>query len=31
MVIREDKRGNPSAIGQWGVNPISTLREDPVR
>jgi hypothetical protein len=31
MVIREDKRGNPSALGQWGVNPISTLREDPVR
>lgn len=30
MVIREDKQGHPSAIGQWGVNPISTLREDPL-
>ena len=27
MVIREDKHGNPSTFGQWGVNPISTLRE----
>jgi hypothetical protein len=31
VVIREDKRGNLSAVGRWGVNPISTLREDPVR
>lgn len=27
-VIREDRRGYPSATGQWGVNPLSTLRED---
>jgi hypothetical protein len=26
-VIREDKRGKPVALGQWGVNPISTLRK----
>jgi hypothetical protein len=31
MVIREDKSGHVSAVGRWGVNPISTLREDPVR
>jgi hypothetical protein len=31
VVVREDKRGNPSALGRWGVNPISILREDPVR
>jgi hypothetical protein len=30
MVVREDRQGNPSPVGQWGVNPISTLREDPV-
>jgi hypothetical protein len=30
MVIREDHAGNPSALGRWGVNPISTLREIPV-
>ncbi len=29
MVIREDRAGNPSPIGSWGVNPISTLREEP--
>lgn len=29
MVIREDRNGNPSTSGAWGVNPISTLREDP--
>lgn len=30
MVIREDVSGNPSPSGRWGVNPISTLRENPV-
>jgi hypothetical protein len=30
MVIREDRSGNLSALGRWGVNPISTLREDSV-
>lgn len=29
MVIREDRNGNPSPAGAWGVNPISTLRESP--
>lgn len=29
MVIREDRNGNPSPAGAWGVNPISTLGEDP--
>lgn len=31
VVVREDTLGNPSPTGHWGVNPISTLREDPVR
>ena len=26
-VIREDRRGYPSATGQWGVNPLSALRQ----
>ena len=26
-IIKEDKDGNPSIYGTWGVNPISTLRE----
>ncbi len=29
MVVREDRSGDPSAVGSWGVNPISTLRETP--
>jgi hypothetical protein len=29
MVLREDRDGAPSPVGRWGVNPISTLREDP--
>jgi hypothetical protein len=29
MVIREDRQGDPSPVGRWGVNPISTLRENP--
>ena len=28
-VIQEDASGYPSASGHWGVNPISTLREEP--
>jgi hypothetical protein len=30
VVLREDARGDLSAFGDWGVNPISTLRETPI-
>jgi hypothetical protein len=29
MVVREDRGGNPSPVGSWGVNPTSTLAEKP--